>query len=49
LLVANEHVAPGKEIEKLAIPKEVAPIISLGMTGFDDQLGGHVLVEELRG
>ena len=39
LLVANEDVAPRQEIKKLAIAKQIAPIIALGVSRFDDELG----------
>ena len=42
LFVAHEHVAPGEEVKELAVTKEIAPVIPLGVPGFDDQFGGGV-------
>ena len=38
LLVAHRHVAPGQDLEQLAIAPEVAPVIALLAAGLDDQL-----------
>src|SRR5262249_22946955 len=36
LFVADEDVAPGEEIEQLAVPPKVAPVLALGAAGLDD-------------
>ena len=37
LLVADEDVAPGEEVEELAVAPQVAPVVLLRPAGFDDE------------
>src|SRR5207245_2396637 len=41
LLVPDGDVPPGEEVEQLAVPPEVAPVLPLGPAGLDDgDVGG---------
>jgi hypothetical protein len=36
LFVADEDIAPREEIKKFAVAKEIAPVVALGVAGFDE-------------
>jgi hypothetical protein len=40
LFVSDKDVAPGEEVEQLAVAPEVAPVVLLGAAGFYEEFDG---------